>query len=139
MSERLNPKNKRLFLLVSTVLFLDQLTKFLAESYLATSCNRGIAFGIEIGNSLSLIVSLIILAFLFHQLMFTEKGVRSFSLTLIFAGGFSNFLDRFFLGCVRDFINLSGFALWPAFNFADSAIILGSLVFLYSIIFRKIK
>ncbi len=47
---------------------------------------------------------------------------------LVFAGGFSNLIDRLALGYVIDFID---FGFWPAFNFADAAITIAVVLLLF--------
>jgi signal peptidase II len=49
---------------------------------------------------------------------------------VIAGGAFGNLLDRFRIGAVVDFIDPM---LWPAFNVADTGIVLGILGLLYVI------
>ena len=108
-----------IFSLIFTILVsVDQLSKKFA---ILEVCNRGIAFGLNIGNSLLFILVLLLVLFL----AFREKNkLVFFGLSAIFAGGFSNFLDRILLGCVRDFISIYKM---PIFNIADVFITLGVL------------
>jgi len=50
----------------------------------------------------------------------------------LFAGGVSNLLDRILFGCVRDFTLVSWF---PAFNFADVFLTIGSILLLINFLF----
>lgn len=52
---------------------------------------------------------------------------------LILGGALSNFLDRFTRGAVIDFldVHLMGFH-WPAFNFADTTIVLGEFILIFN-------
>ena len=52
-------------------------------------------------------------------------------LGLLIGGSASNLLDRVRLGHVTDFIDLR---FWPAFNLADSFIVLGVLVLLAALL-----
>lgn len=50
---------------------------------------------------------------------------------LVLGGAISNLIDRLMLGSVTDFIDLHiGDIHWPAFNIADSAIVLGVIFFI---------
>ena len=48
------------------------------------------------------------------------------------AGAAANLIDRFQNGLVVDFLD---FRIWPVFNIADIAIVVGMLFMIYSIIF----
>ena len=49
-------------------------------------------------------------------------------------GSLSNLLDRVRLGYVTDFLDLR---YWPAFNLADSFIVIGVLVLLAALVFAE--
>lgn len=70
---------------------------------------------------LSFAVLMIVVYFLIKQ----ETKLAIIAVSLVLAGGLSNFADRLILGCVRDFID---FRFWPSFNLADSAIVVGVAV-----------
>ncbi|WP_194756947.1 signal peptidase II [Aliidiomarina indica] len=58
------------------------------------------------------------------------------SFTLIIGGALGNVLDRVRLGYVVDFLDVYvGTYHWPAFNVADSAIVLGALLMIYDSFF----
>jgi len=114
------------------LIFLDQISKhvvrFQGGFYV---CNSGIAFGIGKFNVLFWI-SWIGIMFFLAQLYFRKNEdcfLSKISLLLIFSGAFSNVIDRFFYGCVIDFIDLK---IWPIFNLADIFITLGlGMAFLF--------
>ena len=59
-------------------------------------------------------------------------------LSIILGGALGNGVDRLFQGYVVDFIDLHLNNLhWPAFNFADTFITIGAIVFVLSIILDK--
>jgi signal peptidase II len=64
-------------------------------------------------------------------LFFGRSGARHpvlpVALGLVIGGSVSNLLDRVRLGYVTDFLD---FRYWPAFNLADSFIVVGVLVLL---------
>ena len=57
---------------------------------------------------------------------------------LVLGGAIGNLIDRLMLGSVTDFIDLHiGDIHWPAFNIADSAIVLGVIFFILSELRKK--
>lgn len=94
--------------------------------------NRGISFGLFDSNSpntpfiligISMAVSLLMLIWL----AMTPKRLIALPLALIIGGAVSNTLDRIRFGAVADFIDVhAGSYHWPAFNLADSCIVVGA-------------
>jgi signal peptidase II len=123
---------------------LDQGTKQLVVHSLARDEHRNVFFGIELTNVRNkgvafgafggggLPVTLLTIAALALLLGYFARHVRRPWLWLpvgVIAGGaFGNLLDRFRLGAVVDFIDPM---VWPAFNVADTGIVLGILGLLY--------
>ena len=128
------------------LLALDQATKQLVVHSLSRDEHRNIFFGIELTNvrnkgvafgafgggglPVTLLtigaVALLVGYFALHATrpwLWLPVGV-------IAGGAFGNLLDRFRLGAVIDFIDPM---LWPAFNVADTGIVLGILGLLYVI------
>lgn len=79
----------------------------------------------------------IAIAFLLPQI---EQRLDRFALSLVMGGALGNFADRIFRGdgfldgAVVDFIN---FSFWPTFNAADSAISVGVVLMLLSVLFSR--
>lgn len=120
-------KDSILPLVFLSVLIFDQAAKYLVSKLgYSVVCNKGFIFGFGQSN---LLLPFIVLLFLAILLFNERKTQYVLPIALVFSGGFSNFLDRIFVGCVRDFIFLKHF--W-AFNLADVAITLGVLVLVYS-------
>ena len=73
------------------------------------------------------------------------KGVESsdrwqvFALSLIFGGAIGNYIDRLRFGFVIDFLDFHYKDVWsyPAFNVADSGIVVGVMLLLGIMTFRK--
>lgn len=133
-------KSKILALSVSlSVVFLDQISKFVAPNFLAVSCNRGVAFGI--GN-LGPLPQILVLAIFGYLLTKEQRNRRLLAYGLIIGGGFANLIDRLAIGCVRDFIDL-GFwpvlAWFPTFNLADAAITIGVMILIVTLIKREVE
>lgn len=126
-----------LFLIIFAVIVLDQLTKFLAVSFLPTICNSGFAFGLLPGYWSGFVASLtvVVVGLVWTRLNLVSggntRGSTSFGLALILGGGISNLIDRLMRGCVVDFVDLK---IWPAFNLADAAICIGVAVLIYSLL-----
>jgi signal peptidase II len=122
----------------------DQLTKYLVTSRLALDDavhvvgplwihhvqNSGIAFGLFASATAVVIVATGI-AVTWMLVFFGRSGARHpilpVALGLVIGGSLSNLLDRVRLGYVTDFLD---FRYWPAFNLADSFIVIGVLVLL---------
>jgi len=68
-----------------------------------------------------------------------EKEVfETFSLSLILSGALGNMIDRVRFGEVIDFIDVYiGSHHWPAFNVADSAISIGAVFLIFSLLRHK--
>jgi len=135
------------------VVIADQLSKFWIRSNLATGeslfevgffrltrvHNSGAAFGLFQGQSFLLtiialvgVTVLLLYAFFFHhKFPFLGNRLGKLALGLVLGGTVGNLIDRIYLGYVTDFID---FNLWPAFNIADSAIVVGIIILAYSLL-----
>ena len=141
-----------IFIIVTAILSLDQVTKFLVRGnlsynqslpiirgifHLTLVRNRGAAFGI-LKNQLPLFIFTSVLAIILIYLnLKTNKNRKllfSIALSLILAGALGNLIDRLFLGYVIDFLD---FRIWPVFNIADSAITVGAILLGLSILRTK--
>jgi signal peptidase II len=111
---------------------IDLVNSFLAFTYVR---NKGAAFGIlqtadpRFREPFFLAVPVIaigIIAYLFYRLE-PEKKVSAVALSLILSGAVGNLIDRARFGFVIDFIDAhwNDVYHWPAFNVADSCIVVG--------------
>jgi len=154
------------YLLALIVFLIDQGTKWLVvkniplhdsipvigEFFQLTSHrNRGAAFGIlQDQRWFFILITLVIVAGVVLYLNRTRKAgqkLMSLALALLLGGAVGNFLDRLLFGEVVDFLQLhfqfSFFGkavdyIYPIFNIADSAIVIGViLIFIDSIISWK--
>jgi|LakMenEpi03Aug12_release.lakeMendotaPanAssembly.Ray.scaffolds.fasta_scaffold137242_3 signal peptidase II len=85
------------------------------------------------------VIAIFVLGYLFYRLRPDEK-LSAWALSLIVSGAAGNLIDRVRLGYVVDFIDfyLDSWGHWPAFNIADSAIVVGvSLLFIQSLVTKK--
>lgn len=118
-------------LILLLVLFSDQVTKFQFSS----SCNSGFAFSfLESKGRLNIFLSFVVLMVVFYFLIRQETKLAIIAVSLVLAGGLSNFADRIGFGCVRDFIDLN---FWPSFNLADSVIVVGVAIGVLTQAFKK--
>ncbi|MGH3103861.1 MAG: signal peptidase II [Gaiellaceae bacterium] len=92
--------------------------------------NSGIAFGL-FASATPVVIALTGLAVAWMLLFFTRSGARHpvlpVGLGLVLGGSLSNLADRIRLGHVTDFLDVR---YWPAFNLADTFIVVGVLVLL---------
>lgn len=104
-----------------------------AFSFLANSGGWQKWFFIGIG-SIAAVVLIILIKRHSHQNMF------AFSLSMILGGAVGNVIDRFRYGAVVDFIDVFYQQYhWPAFNIADSAITLGTVLLIIDEIRRATR
>ncbi|MDQ3894597.1 MAG: signal peptidase II [Actinomycetota bacterium] len=96
--------------------------------------NSGIAFGL-FATATPFVIALTVIAVGWMLLFFARSGARHpvlpAALGLVIGGSVSNLLDRVRLGHVTDFLDLR---YWPAFNLADSFIVVGVAVLLASLL-----
>jgi len=108
--------------------------------------NRGAAFGLFSDSPSEWKVAMLILSSLIALLVVSAllwknshaMTVTGFGLALIMGGALGNLWDRLLEGHVTDFLDFSlGGYHWPAFNAADSAIVMGALLLVIEILLTK--
>jgi signal peptidase II len=96
--------------------------------------NSGIAFGL-FASATSLVILLTGLAVAWMLYFFARSGSRHpvlpVALGLVIGGSVSNLTDRVRLGHVTDFLD---FKYWPAFNLADTFIVVGVAALLLALV-----
>jgi signal peptidase II len=141
------------------VIGLDQITKQLIEASFAFReslavlpffnltlvYNQGAAFSFLSDQGgwqrwffvvLAIVVTIVLISWM-RKLSKHERFV-AIALSLIIGGAVGNLIDRIIYGHVIDFVDLYyGQYHWPAFNVADSAIVLGVGFMLFDLIFDK--
>jgi signal peptidase II len=126
----------------------DQLTKSIVTSRLDLNdqvhvvgpfsihhvTNSGIAFGL-FASATSIVILLTGLAVAWMLYFFARSGSRHpvlpVALGLVIGGSVSNLTDRVRLGHVTDFLD---FKYWPAFNLADTFIVVGVAALLLALV-----
>jgi signal peptidase II len=133
---------------VAAAVLADQLTKYVVSSELALDeqahvlgpfsihhvQNSGIAFGLF--SSATAVVTLLTAAAVAWMLVFfwrsgSRHPVLPAALGLLIGGSVSNLVDRVRLGHVTDFLD---FDYWPAFNLADTFIVVGVAILLLALV-----
>lgn len=131
----------RFFLIIMATLVVDQVSKYLVQInmlrgesipiiapifYLTYIQNPGAAFGILANQTLFFVVVTVIviggILLGYRYIPFANEPIRV-ALGLIMGGALGNLIDRLRLGRVVDFLD---FRVWPVFNLADTAIVLGA-------------
>ncbi|MFA5093405.1 MAG: signal peptidase II [Candidatus Omnitrophota bacterium] len=138
-------------IIVASVIILDQVSKFLATSFLQLNTplvlinnffnltlvyNRGAAFGL-FQHQLLLFIAISILAIVIILFNLKNKAnslIFKLSLSLILGGAVGNLIDRIRFGYVVDFLD---FRVWPVFNLADSFITIAAVLLFWELIFTK--
>lgn len=143
-----------LFSLAILSVGLDQLTKWWIANHfypgqsipetgffrLTYVQNTGAAFSIFQNNVsilalVSLVGAIVTLVFIFWglpRLPILNTRINKIALGLILGGICGNMIDRFWLHYVRDFFDVS---IWPIFNISDSSMVVGIIIFAFSLLF----
>ena len=153
-------KKRTSYIIIASIiiigLVLDLVTKWLFAEYFANGANdivvipnffrftylenTGAAYGI-FGDStvmLAIISVLFIVAFAIYDYFNHSNNIwYILGISMIVSGAIGNFVDRIFLGYVRDFISMSIFNF--VFNVADVLITFGVIFFVVYLIISLVK
>lgn len=138
-----------LFLIALTVIGADQLSKYLVRANmelgqsipseglvrLTYTTNTGGAFGLFANQTFLLALAAVVaITVLVLYLRYLPRGstLLHVGLGLDLGGAIGNLIDRVRLGEVTDFIDIGA---WPVFNLADSAIVVGTFLIVYYLLF----
>ncbi len=162
-------KNFKYLILSGLVILLDQISKYLVRSKLELHkpyelvgkylrlyhCeNDGAAFSLSLGSYSQYIFIALTIVVIGILVMLMKKSNYKIQLTyysLIIGGAIGNLVDRILFGKVTDFIDslypripsewglFYAFDRWPTFNIADSAIVVGMVLFAYDAIILENK
>jgi len=130
------------YLVVQNISYYDRLDYLGGFFRLTLVYNQGGVFGILQGyKNVFLIISIIVLIMMIVYYIYEKNKTMLFavSMSLIVSGAIGNIIDRLIPGRpgVVDFISVGvdGIYRWPAFNVADSCIVVGA--FLLIIVFYQ--
>jgi signal peptidase II len=109
---------------------------------LVLTWNQGVSFGIFGGGAVPPLVlsllSVLIVAFLVGWLRKAQQIWSKIAIGSVIGGAIGNVIDRFVHGAVVDFLDVHvGDYHWPAFNVADSAIVVGVAMLLLESLFVR--
>ncbi|MEN2998025.1 MAG: signal peptidase II [Brevinematia bacterium] len=154
--------------IVLGVLVLDQVTKYLARTFLEYGkpvnvvgdfvrftlvFNRGVSFGIFNSSEATVIhlllpfLVILIILFLVYVYITISKEIDisliplvKVSFGLIWGGALGNLIDRIIFSYVTDFIDVGIKNIWRfyIFNVADSCITIGTLIIIFAMIYSDI-
>ena len=129
---------------VAVVVALDQATKQVitrsldrGESVnvffgidLTNTRNTGVAFGALQGSGVlvAMLIAAVVLVLVWYFARNAERPLLWLPVGMLLGGAAGNLVDRVRVGAVIDFIDP---VAWPAFNVADSCIVIGVAVLLY--------
>ena len=120
--------------IVSSRLGLDESVHVVGPLSIHHVENSGIAFGL-FASATSMVILLTAAAVAWMLYFFARSGSRHptlpVALGLVIGGSVSNLVDRVRLGHVTDFLD---FKFWPAFNLADTFIVVGVAVLLLALV-----
>ena len=138
-----------LFLIALSVIGLDQLSKYLIRANMEMgqsipregpvglhyTTNTGGAFGLFANQTFLLTMAAVIgiaVLVLYLRYLPPRSTLLKVGLGLDLGGAIGNLIDRLRLGAVTDFINIGA---WPVFNLADSAIVVGTFLIAFYLLF----
>jgi signal peptidase II len=123
--------------IVASKLTLDDGVHVIGPLWIRHVQNSGIAFGL-FAQATAVVIILTAIAVLWMLAFFYRSGGRHpvlpVALGLVIGGSCSNLFDRVRLGHVTDFIDLRW---WPAFNLADSFIVIGVAVLVGALVYAE--
>ena len=139
-------------ILVSVLLGIDLLLKYLVSTYLTTVniidnffsltyvLNDGAAFSLFASRTyLLILIALICLFFIIYELKNNlDDRVLSIGYSLVLAGLLGNFLDRLIDGYIIDYLSFKILGYnYPIFNFADILIVVGIVIVIIKEILKE--
>lgn len=138
-----------LFLIALSVVGVDQLSKYLIRANMEMgqsipregpvglhyTTNTGGAFGLFANQafllSMAAVIGIAVLV-LYLRYLPPRSTLLKVGLGLDLGGAIGNLIDRLRLGAVTDFIDIGA---WPVFNLADSAIVVGTFLIAFYLLF----
>jgi signal peptidase II len=140
----------RVLATLAVVLTIDQVTKQLADSSLrrgesvnvffgldiTNTRNRGVAFGALDGSGavVGVLIGLALVLLIGYFALNASRPLLWLPVGMLLGGALGNLADRVREGAVIDFIDP---VAWPAFNLADTMIVVGVLALLYVVEGRR--
>jgi len=156
LKKRFDWRGVTMYVVALAVVFLDQYTKALVRRHLPLNTswmpipwldpivtltytrNTGAAFGLLPGSGplLVIVAAIVILGIvIYYRKLAAASAVLRVAFGLILGGAIgNNIVDRLTMGYVTDFIDVR---VWPIFNVADSAGVVGAILLAYYALFLE--
>lgn len=145
---------KKNVIIILLVLALDLVSKYLAQTYLASTAalsiipnffeltyviNTGAAWSILEGQrTFFIVLSSAVSIGLIYYLIKEKEPLMSLAVSLMLAGTVGNLYDRLFFGFVRDMLSFNFFGYqYPVFNIADSALVIGVILIIVDMVIKE--
>jgi len=142
-----------LFVIALSLVAIDQISKYLVRANmeleqpipskgifrLTYTTNAGGAFGLFANQTFLLAMAAVIGIFvllIYLRYLPLDSTLLKVGLGLDLGGAIGNLIDRLRFGVVTDFIHIGA---WPVFNLADSAIVVGTFLIAYYLLFAAKK
>jgi len=146
------------YLMIITIILLDQITKYLAVKNIIINGNYklfngllefkyvknyGAAFGIlqEKRGIFIIITIIVICVFMIYLIRYNSEIhlLNKIAISMLIGGAIGNFIDRIRLGYVIDFIQVDIIKSinFPVFNIADIFIVIGTILLMVITIFPQ--
>ena len=133
------------------IIIIDQITKFFVETnlintripvidnifYLTYLQNTGGAWGVLENNKTIFIIAIPIILIVIIIYLLKNKNIsrlENIGYCMLIGGAIGNYIDRIIRGYVVDFID---FVIWPVFNVADIAVVVGVGLIILSLFRNK--
>ena len=157
MNKSLRNKFIVMSVLIVVILVLDLVTKYIIDGMyeegtgvsaipglfnIISVHNYGAAWGIFEGSQVMLIIMSLIFLGIFIWYFIVEKKkswLLIVTFAFLFAGCLGNLYDRIVFGYVRDFIQFAFWQSFPIFNFADTFLTIGVIMFIIYLLIPLFK
>ena len=157
MNKSLRNKFIVMSVLIVAILVLDLVTKYVIDGMyeegtgvsaipglfnIISVHNYGAAWGIFEGSQVMLIIMSLIFLGIFIWYFIVEKKkswLLIVTFAFLFAGCLGNLYDRIVFGYVRDFIQFAFWQSFPIFNFADTFLTIGVIMFIIYLLIPLFK
>jgi len=139
------------WIIVLTILTIDQASKYFVRANMALGEsvpvvenffhftyveNPGAAFGLLANKTVFFVILTVAIVGIILYIaakMPNKRSLSHYALALAVGGALGNFIDRVYKGTVTDMFD---FRIWPVFNIADIALVVGLFYIAYRLIFH---
>ena len=141
-------KNKKIFIIALITIAIDITSKLLISNLMLEeesiniipnffsityAKNTGVAFSLLEGSRIPIIIITILIIVVVFKYIYNKRIIpqEQLAISLILGGAIGNLIDRIIYGYVIDFLDFKlGNYNYPIFNIADSAIVIGVIIYI---------